>query len=77
MGANANISCGRALDGALAGGGDVTMISNTIVSSDCANGSVSGLNGLTVASAVPEPESYTLVFAGMGVMGFLSRRSKA
>ena len=86
--ANANISCGRALDGSLAGGGNVTMSSNTIVSSDCANGSVSGLNGIAAASvspaaAVPEPESYTLVLVGMGVMGvmgvmsFLSRRRKA
>ena len=80
--ANATISCGRALDGDLAGGGNVTMSSNTIVSSDCANGSASGLNGFTAASvdpvaAVPEPESYTLVLAGMGVMSFLARRRKA
>jgi len=79
--ANASISCGRALDGALAGGGNVTMSSNTIVSNNCDNGSMSGLNGMTTASiepsAIPEPESYTLVLAGMGVMGFLSRRRKS
>ena len=81
--ANATISCGRALDGDLAGGGNVTMSSNTIVSSNCDNGSASGLNGIMAASAdpaaaaVPEPESYTLVLAGIGVMGFLSRRRKS
>lgn len=62
--ADANISCGRAL----ASVGTVTMSSNLITSGDCTNVS---------ASRVPEPESYTLVFAGMGVMGFLSRRRKA
>lgn len=80
--ADANITCGRALDGSLAGGGDVTMSSNIITSSNCSNGSKSGLNGITTpsfvpVSAVPEPESYSLVFAGIGVMGFLSRRRKA
>jgi len=86
--ANANITCGRALDGDLAGGGNVTMSSNKITSSNCSNGSMSGLDGISAtaavpadpgvpAGAVPEPESYTLVLAGMGVMGFLSRRRKS
>ena len=86
--ANANITCGRALDGDLAGGGNVTMSSNKITSSNCSNGSMSGLDGISgtaavpadpvvSAGAVPEPESYTLVLAGMGVMGFLSRRRKS
>lgn len=86
--ADANINCGRALDGDLAGGGNVTMSSNKITSSNCSNGSMSGLDGISgtaavpadpvvSAGAVPEPESYTLVLAGMGVMGFLSRRRKS
>lgn len=83
--ANANITCGRALDGALAGGGDVTMSSNLITSSNCNNNggvlSASGLNGgtasLAAANDVPEPDSLALVLAGFGAMGVLARRRKA
>lgn len=29
-----------------------------------------------VASSVPEPETYTMLLAGLGLMGFMARRRK-
>lgn len=36
----------------------------------------SQLQGLTVAAPVPEPETYALMLAGLGALGFMSRRKK-
>ncbi len=33
-----------------------------------------GLYGGTLVTAVPEPESYALMLAGLGIVGFLARR---
>ena len=39
------------------------------------NGSLGGLyNGSISVAAVPEPETYAMLLAGMGVMGFIARR---
>lgn len=80
--ANANITCGRVLDGSQAGGGNVTMSSNLITSSNCGSSgafSRSGLNGATAdqTHGIPEPDSLALVLAGFGMMGVLTRRRKA
>ena len=32
------------------------------------------INDLTIAAAIPEPESYALMLAGLGLVGFLARR---
>lgn len=37
-----------------------------------------GLNNITVegVSAVPEPETYAMLLAGLGMIGFMARRRK-
>jgi hypothetical protein len=43
-------------------------------------GTVAGLSGgsyagvLNIANPVPEPETYAMLLAGLGLMGFMSRR---
>jgi hypothetical protein len=40
-----------------------------------ANGPQGGLyNGAISVAAVPEPETYAMLLAGLGVMGFIARR---
>ncbi len=36
-----------------------------------------GVNSLVVAAPISEPRTYTLMLAGLGVLGFLARRRKA
>jgi hypothetical protein len=84
--ADANISCGRALDGSLAGGGNVTLSSNVITSGNCA-GTAFGLDGrlvivstepissdTTEATPLPEPSGCAMLLMGLGVMGATLRR---
>jgi hypothetical protein len=33
-----------------------------------------GLSGGTVVSPIPEPETYAMLLAGLGVIGFVARR---
>ena len=35
------------------------------------------LDNVTLTAAVPEPETYAMMFAGLGLMGAIARRSKA
>jgi hypothetical protein len=39
-------------------------------------GSGLGLDGVTIAAAVPEPESYAMMLAGLGALGFTARRRR-
>lgn len=39
-------------------------------------GSPFGVDLVTVAAAVPEPESYAMMIAGLGALGFMARRRK-
>lgn len=82
------ITCGRAL----AQTGAVTMIGDSVDSVGCAGTGEQGSNGLSggltvpfpggtpvpivVIAAIPEPETYALMLAGLGAMGFAVRRNK-
>ena len=56
------------------GGGDM-KVSFNFLSGASPGGSYGGT--LTITSAVPEPETYALMLAGLGVMGFIAMRRKA
>lgn len=77
----ASILCGRAI--ALTGA--VTMDTNTISNncstyggglSDFGSGGFSGSGQTGTISAVPEPSTYAMLLAGLGLIGFISYRSK-
>lgn len=59
--------------GSLAAGDYYLAVSGNLVSADAASfgGAVS------LAAPVPEPETYGMMLAGLGVVGFLARRRKA
>jgi hypothetical protein len=80
---SAKILCGRAI--ALVG--NVTMIGNTISNgsngcnggTDYGSGGYSGDEGISVppvVTPVPEPETYAMLLAGLGLIGFMVRRRK-
>jgi type VI secretion system secreted protein VgrG len=73
MTTGADIGCGSAL----AQNGAVTLDTNTI-STGCQglllDGGVVTVGGGGVIGAVPEPETYAMLLAGLGVLGFAARR---
>ena len=56
--------------------GDYTLTVKGIISAPAAVGSYGG-NFNLVAAPVPEPETYALMMAGLGVLGFVARRRKS
>jgi hypothetical protein len=76
MTTGAEILCGRAL----ARNGAVTMDTN-VISGDCAGGGDFGSGRTDFGSAgfsapVPDPETYAMLLAGLGLLGFAGRRGK-
>jgi type VI secretion system secreted protein VgrG len=73
MNTGANIGCGSAL----AQNGAVTLDTNTI-STGCQglelDGGVVTAGGGGVIAAIPEPETYAMLLAGLGLLGFAARR---
>ena len=54
------------------------LLSSATIAYFSLSGSFIGLRDLTITevSAIPEPESYALLLAGLGLMGFVARRRK-
>jgi hypothetical protein len=59
----------------------VPTVSNTlhtiVVTGNAIGGSTVGFTGSISVTAVPEPETYALLLAGLGVVGFVARRRSA
>ncbi len=59
----------------------VPTVSNTVhsivVTGHSVGGSTVGFTGSVSVTAVPEPETYALLLAGLGVVGFVARRRQA
>jgi len=76
LGSGASIGCGSAL----AHTGAVTMISNSIAIGCDGGLEVAELGGIATALApvtpIPEPETYAMLLAGLGLLGFVARRRK-
>ena len=66
----ANLSVGGLQDAGL-GGSYFLKITGTQSGTGSYNGNI------TLTSAVPEPETYGMMLAGLGLMGFVARRRKA
>ncbi|MET3135172.1 hypothetical protein AAKU55_005480 [Oxalobacteraceae bacterium GrIS 1.11] len=84
------ISITRSADGSTATGklfaADGSTLLNSVVQSGLGNSATGvalrGFGGfdidtIPITSAVPEPETYAMLFAGLGLIGFMGRRRKA
>jgi type VI secretion system secreted protein VgrG len=75
----ANILCGRAIALSAAVTMDTNAISNNCTAENFSSGrsdfGSTGFSGVPVA-AVPEPETYAMLLAGLGLIGFTARRRK-
>ena len=70
FGSGGKISFGS-LDGSVPGSSYFLHIAGTNVGNATYNGT------LSITSAVPEPETYGMMLAGLGLMGFVARRRKS
>ena len=53
------------------------MAESTLFGADLQPGFQGGDDRLLQITAVPEPETYAMMLAGLGLMGFVARRRKA
>ncbi len=67
---------GSAVNGALLNSGSNALISNQLNSNVAGQYNFSVRNG-NVIPAVPEPETYAMLLAGLGLMGVVARRRRA
>lgn len=56
-------------------GGTSTLLFRAIGTSDSLGGSLDAIS-VTTTSPVPEPETYAMMLAGLGLLGFIARRRK-
>ncbi len=57
----------------LAGSGTYKL---EVLGKSASTSAAAGYNGNMILAAVPEPESYAMLMAGLGLLGFVSRRRK-
>lgn len=60
----------------LAGGGGGLLSFKAVGQSDAFGGSLDAVSVMKV-TAVPEPETYAMMLAGLGILGYVTRRRKA
>jgi PEP-CTERM motif len=56
-------------------GGTSTLLFRAVGTSDSFGGSLDAIS-VTTTSPVPEPETYAMMLAGLGLLGFIARRRK-
>lgn len=74
---NYKLAYGDCTSGSLMGSG--TCMTGWLTSTGSKGGTMQGVDQITqtITSAVPEPENYTMMLAGMAVVGGIARRRKA
>lgn len=73
---NYKLAYGDCTSGSLMGS---TCMTGWLTSTGGAGGTMQGVNQIsqTITAAVPEPESYGMMMAGVGMIGFMARRRRA
>lgn len=68
---------GSLVHGALINGGPNALISNSLNSNILGQYNFQVRSGVVITPSIPEPETYALLLAGLGLIGFIQRRKKA
>lgn len=73
---NYNLAYGDCTSGSLMGRG--TCMTGWLTSTGGTGGTMQGVNAITqtITAPVPEPESYGMMMAGVGMIGFMARRRR-